>query len=232
MIEIHTLTAVFAVEAIAVLLLALGLMLFFSRRRKRGEHGQAQALVARINATEVSRMRHLDSELPELVERLPEGIRQETLALVSRQEKALYRQVIQAFLTRDAEKLADLEQYVQGVSVPYLQLLQQLDAQLPNTESAEKLSVIEQQLQASVAESQRLRGENEQLQEQLKLSLDSLDEVSKEYARMFGHADSAEELQVSREKMMAAFRRSENLANAGLPLDHESPAGADVAESA
>lgn len=222
MIEIHSLTAIFATEAIVALLGALVLMLFLAARKKRGEREQAGELVTRLNETEKARLQQLDAALVESTELVDDEVRRQTLEAVGHQEKALYRHVIQAFLSRDAEKLAEIDNPVRALSEPYCQLVKQLIERMPahdTSKAGEKLAALETEIRQARAEAERTN-------EQLTLALATLDEVSGEYVKMFGEPQQAEELHASRKRMLDAFRRTERLAAGGSIPDQHSDASA------
>jgi hypothetical protein len=209
MIEVHALTAVFTVEILIALATVLILMVIRAMGKKRAERLHAGLLVERINDGEKARMKELEEVFPANGGGIDPAIRQQTLASVGVKEKVLYREVIQAFLNRDAEKLAQLDTHVGDLAKPYGTLVKQLMETFSGQES-----------KAHSAEKAALEGELRQAQmelqlanEQLKETLATLSEVSGEYAKMFGTGHHADELHASRERMLAAFHRGEQLAN-------------------
>jgi len=211
MIEIHALTAVLGTEFLLVLLAGLVYLLWRSRRTNRREQASAGALVEKVNAEMDARLDHLGGRLFNSLANLSEDARRQSVLAVAVKENELYRHVIRAFLDRDASKLAQLDVYVQGVSEPYLQLIADLiehlqaQARLPE----EAVREWEGRLAAAEAAGTEARSKAERINRQLALALNILDEVSSEYAKMFNETTSAEELQNSRSRMLAAFGRTE-----------------------
>lgn len=213
MLEIHSLTAVLATEALVALLLALIFMLFRATSRKKVERSQAIALVDRINGTDAQRLDQLGTTLADPALKLDDAQRQHALEELSSREKALYRLVIQAFLDRDTERLAQLDEHVRALSEPFRDLMKGLTEKLPQQE----LGVLQTRLEAAEQEAQQALGEVERLGDQLRTALETLTEVSSEYARMFGEPKSSDEIQLSRQRMLAAFHRAETGMRADSP---------------
>lgn len=137
MIQVNLLTAVLAIEALAGLIVALLFLLYRRSSKSRSEHAEAVALVDRINQEDEAHEQHLADSLSVLDDTGPldDSMRRATVEAVLNKEKALYRLAIQAFLSRDAKKLAEIDQHVRGLSEPYCQLIQQLLKQAPPGEA-------------------------------------------------------------------------------------------------
>jgi hypothetical protein len=214
MIEIHSLTAILGSEVLLVLLAVLVFLLWRWRRDSRRQRASAGELVERVNARMDERLEQLDGRLFGAVAGLPEDARRESVAAVAVKENELYRHIIRAFLDRDPAKLAELDDYVQGVSEPYCRLIAELiahlqeQAQLPKAE----VQVWEQKLAEAETAGVEAQARAERINHQLTLALSTLDEVSSEYTKMFGESHGAEELQASRKRMLEAFGRSERRA--------------------
>jgi len=204
MVELHPLAALLTAELIVVLVLAVVFFLIGASKKRRTAHDQADDLVERIVNDEESHLTDLASGLSESGAILPESSRQQVVEAVSQQEKALYRHVIQAFLTGDAARLGDLDRYVRGISEPYCQLIQELIQRSRECDPAELVARIAD-LETQVQEA---RTESAQLREELSQSLATLDEVSKEYAKMFGDKHTAADLHASRLRMLDRFREA------------------------
>lgn len=211
MIEIHSLTAILGSEVLLVLLALLGFLLWRGRRDNRRDRARVGELVDRVNAQMDQRLEQLKGQLFGTVAGLSDGARRDSVSAVAFKENELYRHVIRAFLDRDASKLAELDHYVQGVSEPYCQLVADLighfqqQAQMPKSE----VVVWEQKLaevKGAVADAE---ARAERINHQLTLALNTLDEVSSEYTKMFGDSQAAEELHASRKRMLEAFGRTE-----------------------
>ncbi|SMF96924.1 hypothetical protein SAMN02949497_4338 [Methylomagnum ishizawai] len=196
MIEIPQLAAVLATEAIVALLCALVLLWYLGARKTRAERGEAAALVERINSEDEAHEQRLAQALSDGGNLAP-SLRDSVLTEVLNKEKALYRQAIQAFLSRDPAKLAEIDRHVQGISEPYCRLIAELLRQAPRPESNAGLEAALEHAQV----------ENAELQHRLGKTLQALEDVSQEYARMFGNPHTAQELSASLDRVLAAFGR-------------------------
>lgn len=182
MIEVHSVIVVLALEALVVLLLALLFAITRSWLKKRRERGQVDHFVDRINRQEDLAQQPADHPVNETNEELlPGEVLQETLETVNQREKALYRHVLQAFLQRDVGKLAELDQYVRALSEPYTRLIQDLLVRPPKQDDTH---LVEQVRQAR-AEALKAREEAERMKQKLGNALNTLNNVSSEYAKMF-----------------------------------------------
>ncbi|QSA96336.1 hypothetical protein [Methylococcus sp. EFPC2] len=217
MLEISALTAVLVAEVLAALLLVLGALLWRAWRRKRAERSHADKLVEHINRADAQRLDELNLALADPSLALDDDQRSHTLEQVGARERALYRLVIRAVLDHDVERLAQLDRHVRALSEPYRELIAQLAEKRPQQESGDvqvRLENAEEQTRQASAEAEHLRA-------QLKAALETLDEVSSEYTRMFGESKSGDELQLSRHRMLEAFQRAEALARGELPATFE-----------
>lgn len=217
MIQINPLTAMLAIEALAGLAVVLLFLLYRRSSKSRSEHAEAVALVDRINQEDESHEQHLAESLSVLDDTGPldDNMRRATVEAVLNKEKALYRLAIQAFLSRDAKKLAEIDQHVRGLSEPYCQLIQQLLKQTPPGEAraepapGARTADLQAELQLAKAKADTIKA-------QLDSAFAALDDVSKEYARMFGSTHAAETLAESLSTVQAIFQRELDAAEARI----------------
>lgn len=202
MIEVHSLVAVFVVEALAALFLLVVVFTFFISRRKSKERSAAKDLVNKLKDSESSRKESLGDRLSESCELDPSKI-DHVIAEIDGQEKNLYQQIVKMFLGRDAALLAEIDKSVQALSDPFCRLLSEIA-------SSEKVdSAMSSAIETANLEIQRLRGESERLSEQLGMAMQTMDEVSSEYSKMFGSSKDSEELDISRKRMLNTYKRAE-----------------------
>jgi uncharacterized membrane-anchored protein YjiN (DUF445 family) len=218
MIEIHALTALFGLETIIALLASVIALAYRAQRRKKREKQQAETWVRKFRSREGQRLESLAGELAAGGEGMDGELRQNTLAAVNQNERALYHAILEAFLRQDLSKLAELEVQVQNLSAPWQALLRQASS-LPNLAmadmQAQNAALAAELAQARADQGQALaqaRQEREAVQQQLGHAIATLDQVSAEYAKMFGERKTAEELQASRARMLLAFRAAEQAA--------------------
>lgn len=217
MIQVNLLTAVLAIEALAGLIVALLFLLYRRSSKSRSEHAEAVALVDRINQEDEAHEQHLADSLSVLDDTGPldDSMRRATVEAVLNKEKALYRLAIQAFLSRDAKKLAEIDQHVRGLSEPYCQLIQQLLKQAPPGEARAEPAPDARTADLQ-AELKLVKAKAETTKAQLDSAFAALDDVSKEYARMFGSTHAAETLAESLSTVQAIFQREMDAAEARI----------------
>ncbi len=202
MIEVNSLVAIFVVEALAGLFLLVAGITFYMSRRKSKERSAAKGLVNKLKNGESSRKESLGAQLSESCD-LDEAAIDNVLAEIDGQEKYLYQQLVKMFLGRDATLLAEIDKSVQALSDPFCKLLSEMGA-------VEKVdSAMTSAIETANSEILRLRGESERLSEQLGMAMQTMDEVSSEYSKMFGSSKDSEELDISRKRMLNTYKRAE-----------------------
>jgi len=202
MIEVNSLVAVFMVEGLATLFLLVVMVAFFMSSKKNKERLAARRLVNKLKDGESSRKEDLSTRLSESCS-LDESAIEAALAEIDCQEKILYQQIVKMFLGRDAALLLEIDKSVQALSEPFCQLLADMEV-------IEKVDpAITTAIETANVEIDRLREESERLTEQLGMAMQTMDEVSSEYSKMFGSTKDVEELDVSRKRMLNTYKRAE-----------------------
>lgn len=202
MIEVNSLVAVFVVEGLAALFLLVVITVFFMTSKKSKERSAVKGLVHKLKDGESSRKENLSARLSESCV-LDESTIDFTIAEVDSHEKILYQQIMKMFLGRDAALLLEIDKSVQALSEPFCQLL----AQVAIIEKVDP--TMSAAIETANVEIKRLRGESERLTEQLSMAMQTMDEVSSEYSKMFGSSKNAEELDVSCKRMLNTYKRAE-----------------------
>jgi len=202
MIQVDSLLAIFMVEGlVALLLLTIGVGIFMLKRRTR-ERDAARKLISKLRSNQSGRAEDLSARLSETCE-LDEDQIEDTLSEIGDQEKVLYQKIVKMFLSRDAALLAEIDQSVQGLSEPFCKLIEELSS--VKKEDPEMAAVIA----AGEAEIERLKGESERLSHQLNMAMQTMDEVSGEYTKIFGSSKDSKELDMSRKRMLNSFKNAE-----------------------
>lgn len=208
--QVDSLTFILISELTVGLLIAVIVYLVWIIRRKTRDQVAVRDFIERLKQTETNRAEELNKRLQELSNVSEEQL-SEALAEVGIQEKALYKQIIEVFLHRSLDSVVDVDSRVKAIIEPFCKLLADADANnkgvdasvLDDLEKARKL------LEEQNARVKQMRFESNQLSEQLNTALETLDEVSSEYSKMFGESKNAEELEVSQKKMLNVFRQAE-----------------------
>jgi hypothetical protein len=230
MIEISTVTALLAAEALAAMFATLVVLALRALLRNRREDQHASVLVERLAHVPDPHAAGLAND------QAPCANWSETEAkalaeAIGKREQALYHCVIEAFVKRDAEILDQLDEHVHGLSEPYCQALKAVLARAqeagqsdldrtpasPNQNLAGENEALRQQVgnlgQACEQMREQIRelsATGEQLRRELQAALTQLEEVSGEYARVF-HEKGEGELEASRQKMLERFRLAAGL---------------------
>jgi hypothetical protein len=223
MIEIPALIAVLAAEAIVALSGLLILLGYRRSRKKRLDRAEAGRFIDRVNETGESRLAELYAALAPDGGPPSEPWFRTLLEEIMAREKAIYRQAFEAFLNRDAARLAEIDAQVRELAEPYCRLIEQWREKLPKYDPTRDLERIDE-LQAEVL---RTRAEADHARAELALALESLEDVSAEYAKMFGSRKTADQLQASLGRVLGIFRRTTQAAGeepSPDPLDgHDFP---------
>jgi len=198
MIELNSVFVVLMVEGFAgLILLVLGLLLF-SRNKNSGEQVAANTLIDKLEDTASIKTRQLEDMIAENCNIEPDVIKG-LLNEISSSERILYQQMIQMFLNRDVDLLNDMDQYIDNISEPYCKIIRHSSG---NDEGSDILKVAEDKIVGLVKK-------NERLSRQLTVAMNTMDEISSEYTRVFSGSQTELELENSSKKMLAIFHDSE-----------------------
>lgn len=202
MMQVNPLIAVFIIEGLVGLALLGIAFIVLLIRRTRKERTAVDLFIRRRMQTQPARHQELSDLLTQACDLEEEKLRN-ILAEIDQREKALYRSIVQLFLNRDVGVLPDIEQRARALSEPFCNLLlASNEHRTANQELTAAVARADQEIDRLKAESQRLSG-------QLSLAMQTMDEVSKEYSKMFGASKPSEELEQSRKKMLEAFQKAE-----------------------
>lgn len=201
MIEFDSALIILMAEALAALLVLAVVALFIVARKRKKEHAAAKELINRLEEAEIGRIKKLGSLIQEhcvIDDDKLRGILKE----ISQCERTLYQQVLQIFLQRDVAVLQDIDRYVNKLSVPYCQLLQESNSL--------EAPVNQEELEHARERISRLKKEGAMLSEQLQKAMQTMEEISNEYTRVFSGTQSELELNNSSKKMMSIFHQAEH----------------------
>ncbi|MCI0653586.1 MAG: hypothetical protein L0Y38_06335 [Methylococcaceae bacterium] len=202
MIQISSLLAVFMVEGLAAAILLIAAFAVFIVRRRAGERNAAGNFISHLKQAEAVRSKLLGKAISESCD-LEQGKLNAVLAEVNSCEKSLYRKVVQMFLNRDAALLNGIDQSVQALTHPFCRLLSEVSEK--SREDPELAAAME----SAKAEIERLKQESQRISKQLSMAMETMDEISSEYSKIFGASKEAEELDMSRKRMLNTYLRAE-----------------------
>lgn len=202
MIQVDSLVAVFMVEGlVGAFVFVIGIAIFMIRRRTKDRKAAIRFIDSLKNA-ESNRSQNLEAHISEVCD-LDEERVDAMVTEVKACEKSLYQKMIQLFLHRDSSALVEIDQSVQNLSQPFCKVLSVVSkGSKENPELAESL-------EAAQVEIERLKKESERLAKQLSTALETMDDISSEYSNLFNSSREAEELDMSRKRMLNTYMRAE-----------------------
>ncbi len=206
MIELNPVIGIFFFEAMLILTLLALMVLIIRHKKNSATQTAALTLIKKLEKSKAGRADQLEQLTNELANIEP-GQLNEFLEEVKVNEKNFYQHVLRMFFSRDTELLKKIDKKVQGLSEPYYQLLSHSASAASNNEA------LDEQLQSAKQEISRLKKETQAFSEQLVIAMNTMDEISSEYTRIFSGQRTELELENSSKKMMELFRASGQLIN-------------------
>ncbi len=179
MIEISTTLAVAAAEAFAIVLFTALILGYRLVRRKRIDRKAALAVAHRIKEETPARLEALRRILGEALGYTGDPL-EEAVQRLSRKERLLYQRILNLYVKRDAAALGQVTIDVENHTAGCLALAPrgeavQGDAPEPAEGGAE-----------SDSEVAGLREENERLEQELRITMETMTRMLDEYSTMFG----------------------------------------------
>lgn len=186
-----------------VLVLALAFVSFFYVRGSKAkdvEHKAVSALIKKLNNKWLSRQ----DEVLEFGE-LP-AIDDDALTIllddIHKKEASLYQHIVKIFLQKEAAHLKSLDKHVSALSEPYWGVIKGLASQ-DGTGLGGNEPDVEVKAALTIALDEKAR-----LSAQLASALETLDDVSAEYTRMFSSSRDIDDLLESKEIMLSFYRQA------------------------
>lgn len=127
---------------------------------------------------------------------------EKTVQSVGAAERALFQQIIQFYLQQNPNLLKNIEKQIGNLSEPYFQLIKHLTKTAQSNHEAT-------QNESILSEARSVVQVNQQLTHQLKHALQTIEEITNEYTRVFNGRQTALELENSSQKMIQLFREAE-----------------------
>jgi hypothetical protein len=190
---------------VVTVLLTIGMYAYY--RHKHGkEVTEIERFVEQMNDDETLKTSMLETILLEKCGLSVELVAK-VLPEVTSVERALMQKIIQMFLAREPELLAEIDQLIGNISEPYCQILKETHpaAGSPVTTAAGNGGgTVNAEMKISGLE--RI---NQQLVRQLDTAMKTIDEITTEYTRVFSGTQTALELDNSSKKMIQIFLEAE-----------------------
>jgi len=198
MIEINSVIVILMAEALAALFLFVLVFMFFAKRKKSNGEVSASDLIDKVEVTEHLKVKNLQKLIQDNCSIEPDVL-DALLKEITSNERILYQQIIQLFLKKDSDVLNNIDEHIDNLSEPFCKLLIHSSS---NEMESGKSAVVEDKLQ-------RLMQENSRLSEQLSVAMNTMDEISAEYTRVFSGRQTELELENSSKKMFEIFNTAE-----------------------
>ena len=198
MIEINSVIVILMAEALAALFLFVLVFMFFAKRKKSNGEISASDLIDKVEVTEHLKVKNLQKLIQDNCSIEPDVL-DALLKEITSNERILYQQIIQLFLKKDSDVLNNIDEHIDNLSEPFCKLLIHSSS---NEMESGKSAVVEDKLQ-------RLMQENSRLSEQLSVAMNTMDEISAEYTRVFSGRQTELELENSSKKMFEIFNTAE-----------------------
>ena len=206
MMELDSAIVILMAEALAIMVLVVLAMLFWGRKKRSKELAGVDQFIDQMTDEEAIKNRALETVLVEncgLDAKTVESVLQE----VSDAERALLQRIIQLFLQRDPALLSEIDQLIANLSDPYCKLLATTAA--GSVSAAGHTDDIGKKISG-------LEHVNQQLVRQLDTAMQTIDEITSEYTRVFSGNQTALELENSSKKMQQVFLDAEQHIRAAL----------------
>jgi len=188
-------------EALVVVLIICGVVAFLNVKRKQKDRAGVNSLIQSIGLTSDQHALQLEDQFAGAEDADPEAVK-ELIKSAKANEKALYQHIVSLYLKRDANMLSQLGSKVNGVTDTYLSLMDLLSAPSTTpTVDPEELAALKMELDQAITEKRRLSKE-------LRTVTNTLEDVSDEYAQMFGGTPAFDEIKASKARMMRMIEQT------------------------
>jgi len=198
MIELDSIVVMLMVEALVALVLLVIVFFIFSRGKRAKGQSAVNELINKFEDTENIKAKKLKSLISDNCT-VEADLLQALIKEMNESEKVLYQKIVQLFLNRDVELLKDIDEHIDNLSEPYCKLL--IHSSSSPIESG-KMDAIDDKVN-------RLSKENGRLSEQLSVAMNTMDEISAEYTRVYSGSQTELELENSSKKMFKTFSEAE-----------------------
>ncbi len=185
---------VLLLEGFIVLLLIACVIFILSRKKHAKEAQAAHEFIDKLEEKEKTRHKGLKQMINEIRE-LDDASLDQLIGNITQTENALYQKIIQSFLTRDVELLMNMDDYVNQMSSSYCEAFKSTESDSESNQDDDEIESLKKQLAL--------------LSEQLNTSMNTMDDITAEYTRVFSGTQSELELDNSRKKMLQIFADAE-----------------------
>jgi len=197
------LTWLLVAEIFLLALVFVGVFYFMGGKGKTKEREAVSVLLKKLKKKNNNRKENGPD-----IEELP-AFDEESLELlldeVHKKETNLYQHVVKIFLQKEAAHLKSLDKHVNSLSEPYWGAIKSLATNEAGTVTVENGNKPSAELQAAL---NIAVAEKERMAEQLSSALETLDDVSTEYTRMFSSSRDVDDLMESKDIMLELYGKA------------------------
>jgi vacuolar-type H+-ATPase subunit I/STV1 len=201
MIDLNPVLGIFYIEALLIPILFALIVPILRHKKNNATQNSALTLIKKLKKNGGSRGDQLE-QLTNNLTGIEPGQLNEFLEEIKVNEKNFYQYLLRMFFSKDAELLKKIDKKVQSLSEPYCKLLSHSASASSNNE------VLNEELQHAQKEISRLKKENQAFSQQQEIALNTMDEISSEYAQLFTSQRTELELTNSSKKILELFRTS------------------------
>ncbi len=201
MIDLNPVLGIFYIEALLIPILFALIVPILRHKKNSATQNSALALIKKLKKNGGSRGDQLE-QLTNNLTGIEPGQLNEFLEEIKVNEKNFYQYLLRMFFSKDAELLKKIDKKVQSLSEPYCKLISQSSSVALNNEA------LGEELQRAQQEISRLKKENQAFSQQQEIALNTMDEISSEYAQLFTSQRTELELTNSSKKILELFRIS------------------------
>ncbi|MGR8930206.1 MAG: hypothetical protein ACU836_06145 [Gammaproteobacteria bacterium] len=191
MIALDSALVIVMAELLLAMVILAGILFFISKKKRDKEISEINQFITQLEEQALIRNEPLDKLLRETCG-LDTTTVKKTLENINSTERELMQKVIQLFLQRDTLLLNEIDHCVGSLSESYCQLMSRV-GQAPTGVADDNHSL------------ERI---NQQLIRQLDTAMQTIDEISAEYTRVFSGSQSGLELENSSKRMLQIYHDS------------------------
>lgn len=199
MIELSPISFILLIEVLVAMVLLVFSFLLFSRNKNSSEQVAAHKFIDKLENTKNFKTNELKQIMSQQSSIDTDKLEQ-LLGEINQNDHVLYQQVIQLFISRDVKLLQKINQTIEQLSEPYCNLLSY--SSNDDDQDKEKLQVAESKIHKLILDTGLL-------DQQLTEAINTMDEISAEYTRVFTGTQTEEELEKSSRKMLMTYKESE-----------------------
>lgn len=199
MMGLDTALAILSLEALGVMTVACLAFFLISRKKRNTDIQAIDDYITQLDENTATRNQPLDHLLSSKCG-MDRATVDSALQEITDSERALLQIIIKLFLQREIGLLSEIDEKISNLSEPYCQLLGKMHL---NGAAAASNSTAN-------SNDQGLEFINQQLVRQLNTAMQTIDDITAEYTRVFSGNQTALELENSRKKMMQIFQDTEH----------------------